>query len=155
MALGTQHFWLAKGSRDAAVRGVQEVYAAIGLRLATGGEGEDWEAWRRALVKALAALPGDALCRVHHQGGFVRPHLAQRFGREIRRVGLDQQALAAPMAAAHQLFPGWQRTGFDGERLDERAVGVLQLIAGIQQADGGLALFERGDVAGASPAASA
>lgn len=32
MPLGTQHFWLTHGSRDAALRGVQAVYREIGLR---------------------------------------------------------------------------------------------------------------------------
>lgn len=37
VALGTQYFWLADGSRDAALRGIQEVYRAIGLSAPTNG----------------------------------------------------------------------------------------------------------------------
>ncbi|OJW12284.1 MAG: hypothetical protein BGO49_16470 [Planctomycetales bacterium 71-10] len=32
VVLGDQHFWLARGSRDAALAGVQDVYRAVGLR---------------------------------------------------------------------------------------------------------------------------
>ena len=81
VTLGRQFFWLAHGSRDAALRGVQEVYREIGLRAPTNG---------------LTGLRGLTLYCGHPGGppelGFLRYggfQAMQRYLPALRRMHID------------------------------------------------------------------